>query len=81
MLSFKAQIEKLPEIDRVPVIRATRAVLNEVLIEELANDDGNPIRRSILGTALSKAIKELRDYFPEADDIAPMKVSVNYETE
>ena len=81
MLSFKAQIEKLPDTDRVPVIRATRSILNEVLLEELSSDDRNPMRRSIIGSALSKAIKELRDYFPEADDIAPMRVEHRFEAE
>lgn len=79
MLSLKAQLEKLKPGDRPHVIRVTRAVLNQTLIDLLAGRDNetNPIRASVGASLLAKAIDTLNE-FPEADDVMPTAPEIRY---
>lgn len=81
MLNIKAQLEKLPEADRVHMVRLCRSILNESLLEVLRDDKENPIFKSKLASVLANRIDDLTEYFPEADDSMPMRVEVRYDTD
>lgn len=83
MISLRAQLNRIPEVDRPHVVRLTRSVLNQTLIDHLNDDskENDAIRRTKGATLLAKAIESLNDEFPEADDVAPTYREVVYEAD
>ena len=81
MLSLVQRISKIPEADRAHVVRLTKSILNEQLLEVLGKENENPIFKSKLASVLANAVRDLTDNFPEADDVMPMRQTVRYEAE
>jgi hypothetical protein len=89
MLTLKAQIDKLPEHERPFAVRAARSVLNEVLLSTALEKPSRWFwtrlmdlnRKAYLVEVISAAIEMLQSDFPEADDNAPMKKTIVYESE
>lgn len=82
MIGLAEQIAKLPADIRVHVVRVTRSALSDVLLEELNRTDTKDIiRNSRVAQALGKAIKNLNDNYPEADDDRPEQINQFYEVE
>lgn len=82
MIGLAEQIEKVPPDIRVHVVRVVRSALGDVLLEELNNPDTKDIiRNSRVAQALGKAIKNLNDNYPQADDDRPENINEIYEVE
>ena len=81
MISLIQRLAKIPEADRAHVVRVTRTILNDQLLEVLVKENENPIFKSKLASVLANAVRDLTDNFPEADDVMPMRQTVRYEAE
>lgn len=81
MLSLVQRIAKIPEADRAHVVRLTRSILNEQLLEVLGDKGENPIFKSKLASVLANGVRDLTENFPEADDVMPTRPNVRYEAE
>lgn len=81
MISLVQRIAKIPEVDRPHVVRLTKSILNEQLLEVLGKENENPIFKSKLASVLANGVRDLTDNFPEADDVMPTRPNVRYEAE
>lgn len=81
MISLVQRIAKIPEVDRPHVVRLTKSILNEQLLEVLGKESENPIFKSKLASVLANGVRDLTDNFPEADDVMPTRPNVRYEAE
>ena len=81
MLSLVQRLAKIPEADRAHVVRLTRSILNEQLLEVLGQEKANPIFKCQLASTLANGVRDLTENFPEADDVMPTRHSVRYEAE
>lgn len=81
MLSLVQRLARIPEADRPHVVRLTRTILNDQLLEVLGKENENPIFKSKLASVLANGVRDLTDNFPEADDVMPITHSVRYEAE
>lgn len=81
MLSLVQRLSKIPEADRAHVVRLTRSILNEQLLEVLGKENENPIFKSKLASVLANGVRDLTENFPEADDVMPTRPNVRYEAE
>ena len=81
MISLVQRIAKIPEVDLPHVVRLTKSILNEQLLEVLGKENENPIFKSKLASVLANGVRDLTDNFPEADDVMPTRPNVRYEAE
>ncbi len=79
--SLVQRFQRIPEDERVHAVRLCRSVLDDALHDTLEAEGENPIFKSKLASILANCVRRLRDEFPEADDMAPMRTVVTYESD